>query len=533
MNPAELLKRLSSLKSERLPLEESWRHSYHFACPSRQMFRTRRKEDEYKDLYDTTLIESTQLLVSSLQSGTVPANSKWFNLVSDDPKSLNTVVDKYLEQVSDTMFKYIHLTNFDSEVYDYLTDLVVSGWGCLYTELKEGKLNFKCWPIHNVYLDTHNDQASIDCIYREFTLTASVIRNTYKTYSDQVRIAKDDAKFKLVHCIYPNKEYKKTKVSINKNMPYKSLVIECSSKFVLKESGFNTFPVIVSRFNKNHDNLYATGQVNQVLEDARIVNKMNKLILNSAELNLGGIWIAKNDGVINVNTLKLRPRTIIPANSVDDIRRLDMSTNMNLSVELITMYQNRIKRGMMSDQLTPINSSPLSATEVSARVNIIRQQLGAVFIRMQSEFLNGLLERVFDLLYKEEMLPVVPDQLLNSSGSINFIFTNPLSQASKLESVTNTNQFLNMILPLVQIKQDILDNINFDNIVTILQDSLAVSTDVLITAEERDNLRKERAQQQAQAQQQQLQAQQQQAILQDQQIESNDNLLAKGNNTDV
>lgn len=498
MNTTELLKRLETLKSERATLETNWRDSYHYSAPQRQQFKTKRKEDEYKDLYDTTLIESTQLLASSLQSGTVPANSQWFKMSAGVDNTSIDSSDKWLEIVSTTMFKNIHNTNFDSEVYDYLTDLIVAGWGCLYIDMLEDKLNFRCWPIVNVYLDSHNEQQTIDCVYREYTLTASQIKNTYPNVSDSIEKSPDHKIFKLVHAIYPNKEYKPSKVSIKTNMPFKSIIIEQASRHILNESGYNTFPVVVSRFNKNYDNLYATGQVNQVLEDARIVNKMNKLLLNSAELNLGGIWIAKNDGVVNVNNLQLRPRTIIPANSVDDIKRLDMNTNLNLSVELVSMYQMRIKRGMMSDQLTPINSSPLSATEVSARVNIIRNQLGSIFIRMQSEFLNNLLNRTFDLLLRANIIPAPPVELIQNRGEINFTFTNPLSQSNKLESVTNTNNWLSIILPLSQVKPDILDNINFDNIVYTLQDALSVSTDFLLSKEELDALREQKAIQQEQ-----------------------------------
>ena len=229
--------------------------------------------------------------------------------------------------------------------------------------------------------------------------------------------------------------------------------------------------------------------------------KMAKLILNSAELNLGGIWVAKNDGVINVNTLRLRPRTIIPANSVDDIKRLDMNTNVNLSIEMIRMYQAKIRSGMMSDQLTPINSSPLSATEVSARVNIIRNQLGSVFIRMQSEFLIGLLERVFDLLIREGLIQKPPQNLITNSGIINFTFTNPLSQSAKLESVTNTNNWLSSILPLVQYNPDILDVIDFDKVIYLLQDALSVNSNLVLTNEQVQAIReqKQQAQQQQQA----------------------------------
>jgi len=442
--------------------------------------------------------------------------------LGNDDTSFVDNSDRWLDDVSKEMFKRIHATNFDSEVFDYLTDLVVAGWGALYISINEKtkKLNFKCWPISNVYLDSYNEHDTVDVVYREYELTGEQLLNTYETTPDSVRKANLSNKYKIIHVICPNKEYKKAKVNIKSNMPFKSQIILVKESLVLEDSGYNSFPVIVARFNKNHNNLYATGQVNQVLEDARIVNKMNKLFLNSAELALGGVWLAKNDGVLNVNNIKLRPRTIIPANNMDDLKRIDVGGNMNLSTDLVTMYQNRIRRGMMSDQLTPINSSPLSATEVSARVNILRNQLSGIFIRMQSEMLVGILERVFDLLMRNQLLPVPPKELVDTNNELNFSFTNPLAQSSKLESLTNTNSFLNTVLPLTQVNPGILDVLDMDKITYFLQDSLSVPPSLLKSVKELEEIRA--AQEEAKATQAQIEqeALATQQVAQDQQLEA-------------
>jgi len=176
----------------------------------------------------------------------------------------------------------------------------------------------------------------------------------------------------------------------------------------------------------------------------------------------------------------------------------------------------------MSDQLTPINSSPLSATEVSARVNIIRNQLSAIFVRMQTEFLNGLLERTFDLLMRNQYLPQPPQEIINKGQGLNFTFTNPLSQSVKLESVTNINNFINTVLPLAQYNSDILDLIDMDNIVYTLQDALAVTPEALVTKEDLAQIRDAKAQ----AAQAQINAQQEAAtnalIEQEQQLVQNE-----------
>ena len=74
-------KTLATLKSTKSLLTNNWEMCYKLAAPNRQMFNPKEnKDDEYRELYDSTLIEATKLLTASLQSGTVPASAKWFKL---------------------------------------------------------------------------------------------------------------------------------------------------------------------------------------------------------------------------------------------------------------------------------------------------------------------------------------------------------------------------------------------------------------------------------------------------------------------
>ena len=141
---------------------------------------------------------------------------------------------------------------------------------------------------------------------------------------------------------------------------------------------------------------------------------------------------------------------------------------------------------------------------------------------MQTEFLNGLLERTFDLLMRNQYLPRPPQEIVNKGQGLNFTFTNPLSQSVKLESVTNINNFINTVLPLAQYNSDILDLIDMDNIVYTLQDALAVTPEALVTKEELEQIRNAKAE----AAQAQINAQQEaatnQLVAQEQELAQNE-----------
>lgn len=527
VDSVQILKRLSQLKSDRIKHEAHWKECYKYCAPERQQsftdvsalaLETERKQAR-TDLYDTTAVEGIQLLVSSIVSGTTSPVSLWFKSIPsgvDTPSQL-TQGEQWLNLVDNFIFRNIHSSNFDSEVTDFLTDLVVAGWAVLFadTNREKGGFTFNTWSIGNCYISSTQASGLIDTIYREFELSAEQIVSEFgiDNVSDKVKTALDkkpDQKFILVQAIFPrDKKLVKGEAGqrVSTAMPFASYTIEAQSKHTLKESGYEEFPCIVSRFKKIPDSHYGLGFGSMVISDCKTTNQLMKLSLQTAELNLGGLWISQHDGVINPNTLRIRPNAIIAANSVDAIKRLDTgSANVGMGLDFLQHFQAKIKRTLMSDQLTPQGSSPLTATEIQARVNVYRNQLGAIFSRMQSEYLQTLLERVWGLSMRSGMLPPAPEELMQASR-ISFNFLNPMASSQKLSWVTSIQELMLNVGQMAQIDPTVMDNLNMDAMVQICADALAVPTEAIRTDEEIAELRQaKQEQQQAMQEQQQQQA---------------------------
>ena len=184
MNAQQILKRLSQLKSERIKHEATWKDCYKYCAPERQQsfqdvaatgLETERKTAR-NELYDTTACEGIQLLTSSVYSGTTSPVSVWFKSVPsglDTPSTL-TEGEQWLETVDQFIFRNIHSSNFDSEIVDFLTDLIVAGWAVLYvdTDREKGGYTFNTWSIGNCHISSSQANGLIDTVYREFELTA-------------------------------------------------------------------------------------------------------------------------------------------------------------------------------------------------------------------------------------------------------------------------------------------------------------------------------------------------------------------------
>ena len=133
---------------------------------------------------------------------------------------------------------------------------------------------------------------------------------------------------------------------------------------------------------------------------------------------------------------------------------------------------------------------------------------GPVFGRMQSEYLQPLIERCFGIAYRAGALGEAPATLINREFHVRYL--SPLARAQKLEDVTAIERLNNNIGQIVAIDQSIVDNIDFDEQARVLAEALGVPVKTMRKKEDVQNLREQRNQamqeQQQQAMVQQLQA---------------------------
>jgi hypothetical protein len=245
-----------------------------------------------------------------------------------------------------------------------------------------------------------------------------------------------------------------------------------------------------------------------VLPDVKMLNEIKRFELASADLAIAGMWIAEDDGVLNPTTVKVGPRKIIVANSVNSMKPLQSGANFQLSMALVEKLQAAIRKGMMADQLQPQDGPAMTATEVHVRVELIRKLLGPVYGRFMSEYLKPLVERSFGLAYRAGVFGPAPESLRNRELTVRYI--SPIARAQKLEDVQAMDRLESSLMAEAQMDPTILDLYDFEQAVRERSDALGVPSKVLRTKEDVEARRAERQAQQEAAQK----AQQQQAIQQ-------------------
>lgn len=517
-----VLKQFELLRSIRQPLDTSYRDCYSYINPSLGVGFDELHLDgvsaatsagnKTAQRLDTTGTEAVRLLSSSTLSSLTPPNTRWFDLeppIGTD--ELDQDGKQWLEEAAARVHTLIHGSNYDSEALEFVMHLMIAGMAGLYIELKDSKLHFDTWPLNHLYCQETLNRGYIDTVYRsfEFTVQEAAIEFGLDALPQKMQDLHrsnehDPRKHRFVVTIRPRlRDGKQTTGSTKRNLPWESLwVSDCGT--IVRESGFHEMPVIVPRWLKIPDTDYARGPVFDALPDLKTLNKVKENMLLNMEMHITGMFKVKDDGVINPNNVKFGARRVIPVGDMDNLQPLQSGGDIQFAMNEIASLQTSIRKMLLADQLGPTEKAIQTATEVQTRNNQVRQVLGPIFARLQAEFLTPFVDRCFGLVARAGMLPPVPESIAAGNGLFEIGYRSPLARSQKLQELDAIDQMQVRLGQLAQAKPELLDYINYDNLVTKYGDLLGVDPNLLLDQNEVKRLRlaREREQQALLAQQQ-------------------------------
>ena len=514
---ATVCRRLEQMKADRSRHEPVWRSCYEHTHPMRShgfensITDAQEADKKQADLIDTTGTEAAELLASNIVSGMTPASSVWFEMDTGAASSESGAEDlakRWLSNAARLLWTNIHASNFDAESLDAIQDAVDAGWFVLYVEEAQGGgFKFECWPLSECFIASSVPGGRVDIVYRQFELSAMQAVEKYgadNLSEKTAKLAQDKPHDKVlfVHAIEPRK-VSVVGARMAKNLPVSSRIIEVGQKRLVKESGYHEMPAIVPRWTRIPGGPYGLGQAFKALPAMRQINAICRMELAALDLSIAGMWIAEDDGVLNPRTVKVGPRRIIVANSVDSMKPLVSGSDFNVTFSKIEQIQAQIRKIMMADQLQPQDGPAMTATEIHVRVGLIRQLLGPIYGRLQAEYLQPLIERCFGLMYRAGVLGQAPESLQGRGFTVRYI--GPLARAQKLEDVTAIERLYTTAGAMVQASGDmsLLDNVDHDAALREIAEDLGTPANILRAVEDRDAMRENRAQAQQDAQQQQ------------------------------
>jgi hypothetical protein len=141
----------------------------------------------------------------------------------------------------------------------------------------------------------------------------------------------------------------------------------------------------------------------------------------------------------------------------------------------------------------------ITAREIAAKEEEKLILLGPVLERLHDEMFIPMIDRTWNLMMEQNMLPEPPEEVQGQDIKVEFISL--LAQAQKMVATTAVDQFMGFITMHGQILPDLLDVVDPDKLADGYASYLGLETDMLRAQEDRDAVRDARAQQIQQAQQ--------------------------------
>lgn len=514
-----LEKQFAQLCNDRSSFETHWRELSDFINPRGSRFLTsdvNRDDNRNNRIVDPTGSMAARTLASGMMSGITSPARPWFRLATPDPDMMDYgPVKMWLEVVQRRMNDMFNKSNLYQSLPLLYSSLGVYSTGAMAVlDDDQDIIRTQMFPIGSYHL-ANSARGSVDTCFRKFSMTVRQLVAEFglDNVSSSVKGMFDAGNYEkwveITHAVYPNMD-RNTGSLLAKDKPYKSVYYECGGdkEKLLRESGFDEFPIMAPRWEVNGEDVYgsscpgmlALGQVKALqLEQKRKSQLIDK---------------ATNPPMVGPSTLKNQRVSLLPGDItyIDNMGAQDgfkpvYMVNPNTADLLADIQDTRqiIKTAFFEDLFMMLQNINTRSMPVEAVIEMKEEKLlmlGPVLERLNDECLNPLIDRAFSIMARKNMLPPPPEVMQGMPLRIEYISV--MAQAQKsigLSSLANTVQFIGQ---LAAAKPEALDKLNVDQAIDTFADMSGVSATVILPQEQVDQIRQQRAQQQQQQQAMQM-----------------------------
>lgn len=445
-----LNKQFSQLESERQSFEPHWRELSDYINPRGSRFLT--SEANRNDRRNTRIIDSTgtmaaRTLASGMMSGITSPARPWFRLATPDPDMMDYgPVKLWLETVQNRMNDMFNKSNLYQSLPQLYGGLGTYSTGAMAVlDDDEDIIRTMPFPIGSYYL-ANSPRGSVDTCFRKFSMTVRQLVQEFglNNVSESVKGMWESGTYEkwveVIHSVYPN-IYRDTAKLDSKNKPFKSVYYEVGgdNDKLLRESGFDEFPIMAPRWEVNGEDVYGSScpgmlALGPVKALQLLQKRKSQLIDKATNPPMVGPTSLKNQRVsllpgdityIDQMTGQdgLKPAYLVNPSTADlvaDIQDTRQTINSAYFVDLFMMLQNINTRSMPVEAVIEMKEEKLL-------------MLGPVLERLNDECLNPLIDRAFSMMVRKNMLPQPPDVMEGMPLKVEYISV--MAQAQKSTGV--------------------------------------------------------------------------------------------------
>lgn len=525
----EILKRFDDMKTERRYYESHWEEIARYITPNKRGIIAKLTQGGKRTDYqvDSTASYCLNLLSSTLASSITSPSIRWFSL-KHRKEEINQIQEvlEWLDEVLKRMYLAYQQSALYTEINNNIyTETPAFGTGCLQVEEKTPDAKefsgflFKGISIEEYY-GSEGIDGTIDTIFREFKLSARVAVERWgiENVGDKLRDAfnnKPDSEFDFLHAVFPRIGSDENAIS-SKKMKWASFFISLCDKKIISESGYKSFPFVVPRWSKYSGEVYGRGIGGMALPDIKTLNEAKRYGLKSLALSLSPPMQELQDSVIS--RVALTPGARIIVTQPGALTPIPLGFDRQGNLIEINELREAIKQMFFAhhiESIMALDAPRRTATEVRMKYEIMQWLLGPVLTNIETEFLNPLVDRTFDMMLSRGAFPKInpteenplglPQALFDSLGEasgrqIDIVYESPLAKAQKLEELRGIESLYAMGATIAPVYPAVFDPIDHDVVMRETSKIVGVPMNIFRNQEEIDRIREERDQAQLEAQ---------------------------------
>jgi hypothetical protein len=512
-------KRLEALRSERSSFIPLYRElsDYHLAHRGRFLTSDRNKgyKRNTKQINNTSRMAS-RTLASGMMSGITSPARPWFRLGTGD-SDLDDIqaVKMWLHQVQQIMYKVFSQSNTYNALHQLYSELGVFGTASMgvYQDF-ENVIWCKPYTVGSYMLGL-NSQNTADTFYREYEISVGQCikqfgeDNVSQSVMEQWKKGNSESWVKIVHAIEPNDD-RDGNSPLASQKAWRSVYYEAKNgtkegteKF-LRESGFDDFPILAPRWDVTAEDVYATdcpgitglGDTKALqLAERRKYQALDKIV-NPPLQGPSSMKNKLNGGVVGPNDVIWHDQNGEGLRSIYDYR-----PDINAINQEIGNVENRVQRAFYEDlflMLAQTDRRQITAREVAEKHEEKLLMLGPVLERLHTELLDPLIDRTFNILQQNGVLPEPPPELQNKDLNVEYVSV--LAQAQRLVATGAVDRLVGFTSQVAAVWPEARHKVNASRAIDEYAESLGVDPSMVRSDEEVAAMAQAEAQQAAQAQ---------------------------------
>lgn len=488
--------RNSKLTEEVSNWNQIWQVVGEFITQIKQNFEETLQPGEFlnEEIFDSTATFAATNSASALL-GILWPSSAAKSIQIDPPDDMKDPTEEELEWYKESTKRLVRSmdnpkANLALALDEYMLDQVIFGTSGIGVFFEDDDLLYRSFSVKEMRID-EGKNARVDTTFINYDWTVKRVVDTYgiENVSEKTAKAFSDGrlseKIKILIAYEPSEK---------EGFPTQTTHIELNTSHILKEGGFEEFPIQVARFRKLIYEKYGRSPGMNALPDIRELNVLREAVIVATEKALDPPLGVLNDGILGGGIIDTSSGGLTVFDSSGSIGNLPPVFEIN-TVGDITAALSRIEDLKQSiaqhffiDRLLDFNNqTQMTATETIARAKIRNSSLASLISRQITETFTPLIERSFNIKLRNddfgfiantiearieeqfegevELIPErIAERLLNGEEAYQIRYTTPADRITNAEELDGMVRLIALNQQLAQTNPEAIMYLDIEEI---------------------------------------------------------------------